>query len=606
MLVSCCRHVLRAVAQTLVMLAALVAMTANAAAPGAEAAPPTASSIQASCWAASTLSDALSGTGAPWLCGNRAYAIGAERVLLRFEIAQGHAQPLYLLSRRSAMEAVHLLAIDADGSERRASFAPRQFQNADEGGYFRVPLAEVTHQTRLLIVAFDKPTHRMVLEQAHLASTESPGGKPATRGLLLLAGLCGMMVMPLIFNLAFYRVLREPFVLWHSALVISLLLSILTTSELGPTLLDLPAMTLSWMATLVFGMTIAAGVLFTRSFVEPGCMSPGLRRALTCCAIAALALSAFHAAFPYVVRPVQSTLYTAAFGPILVIVLGAQIDALRRGSRAVRFQLVGWAPLLLVGLVRLVTGVLPGQTSNDAETLFHIGCFFEVLWTTLGVADRFMAMRHERDQAQTQAAVLGRLSVRDALTGLLNRRAIETRFEQFRADGYDTLAVLDLDHFKSINDQYGHGVGDAVLRATAEALQTDAHVQAFRVGGEEFVLLLRGDDGPALAERRRQAITTRVATAVPQLAQPVTASMGVIRLARSPNLDIRFQLCFDRADRQLYLAKGRGRNRASYAQAPAEGAHAATGASRPRPHGGKAVDATAATTASAQAPEQAG
>jgi len=63
--------------------------------------------------------------------------------------------------------------------------------------------------------------------------------------------------MPLVFNIAFYRVLREPFVLWHGALAVSLLLSSLVSSELAPVLLDLPAMTLSWMTTLVFGMTIA-------------------------------------------------------------------------------------------------------------------------------------------------------------------------------------------------------------------------------------------------------------------------------------------------------------------------------------------------------------
>lgn len=600
MLGSRCRQVLRVAVQTLLMLLALVPMAANAANAMAAA------TTQASCWAASTPLEMLASVARSeprWLCGNRAYTIDAERVLLRFEIAPGQTPPRYLLSRRSALEAIHLLAIDADGSERRASFAPGQLQNAKAGGYFSLPLAVVTDQTRLLIIAFDKPTHRMVLEQAHLASTDGTDGTdggPATRRLLLLAGLCGMLIMPLIFNMAFYHVLREPFVLWHGALAVALLLSSLVTSELGPALLDLPAMTLSWMTTLVFGMTIAAGVMFTRSFVEPGCMSPGLRRALTYCAVAALALSTFHAAFPYVARSVQSTLYTAAFGPILVIVLCSQIDALRRGSRAARFQVVGWAPLLLVGLVRLVTGVVPGLTSNDAETLFHIGCVFEVLSTTLGVADRFMTLRHERDQAQTEAAVLERLSVRDALTGLLNRRAIETRFGQFRANGYDTLAVLDLDHFKSINDQYGHGVGDAVLKATAEALRTDAQVQAFRLGGEEFVLLLRGDDGPALAERRRQAIPTRVAAAVPGLARPVTASMGVIRLARSPSLDTRFQPCFDRADRQLYLAKGSGRNRSSYAQEPADRPHPGAAASRSRQS-----DMSADATASAREPEPA-
>jgi len=554
--------VLRAAARFLLMLWALLPIMANAANPAAV------STLQASCWAAGPLSETIDDVArseSRWQCGNRHYTLDGERVLLRFEIDTGQPLPRHLLSRRSALQAVHLLAIDADGSLRRASFSPDQLQTARAGGYFELPLTDVTGQTRQLIVAFDRPTHQMVLEQAHLASADSA---PATRHLLLLAGLCGMLIMPLVFNIAFYRVLREPFVLWHAALAVSLLLSSLVTSELAPVLLDLPAMALSWMATLVFGMTIATGVMFTASFVEPEHMNPRLRRALPYCAITALALSAFHAAFPYVARPVQSLFYTAAFGPILLIVLWALVDALRRGSRAARFQAVGWAPLLLVGLIRLVTGLVPGLTSNDAETLFHIGCVFEVLSTAMGVADRLMSLKHQRDRARTEAALLERLSAHDALTGLLNRRAIETRFEEFRADGYDTLAVLDLDHFKSVNDRFGHGVGDAVLKAAAEALQPDAQVQAFRLGGEEFVLLLRGDDGLAQAERRRQAIPSRVATAVPQLERPVTASMGVIRLARAAHLDTRFQPCFDRADKLLYAAKGSGRNRSSFAPAP--------------------------------------
>ena len=405
---SRCRPALRAAARVLLMLWALLPIVASAANPTAV------STLQASCWAAGTLSETLEGVARSevrWRCGDRDYTLDDERVLLRFDIDPAQALPRHLLSRRSALQAVHLLAIDGDGSLRRASFSPGQLQTALAGGYFELPLSDVTRHTRQVIVAFDRPTHRMVLEQAHLASADSA---PATRHLLLLAGLCGMLMMPLVFNMAFYRVLREPFVLWHAALAVSLLLSSLLTSELAPVLLDLPAMTLSWMATLVFGMTIASGVMFTVSFVEPEHMRPGLRRALPYCAITALALSAFHAAFPYVARPVQSVLYTAAFGPILLIVLWTLVDALRRGSRAARFQAVGWAPLLVVGLIRLVTGVVPGLTSNDAETLFHIGCVFEVLSTAMGVADRFMTLKHQRDQAQTEAAVLERLAAQDA------------------------------------------------------------------------------------------------------------------------------------------------------------------------------------------------
>ncbi|PWK72713.1 diguanylate cyclase (GGDEF)-like protein [Aminobacter sp. AP02] len=195
--------------------------------------------------------------------------------------------------------------------------------------------------------------------------------------------------------------------------------------------------------------------------------------------------------------------------------------------------------------------------------LFYVGCVCEVLFTTLGVADRFMTIKRQRDSARFEADVLERLSERDALTGLLNRRAIEQNFEKYRAEGYRTLAVLDLDHFKAINDVHGHAVGDAVLKAVAAALQADPQVHAFRLGGEEFVLLVRGENAQAQAERRRQATPAIVANAIPGLGRPVTASMGMTEA--SSNADARFAELYERADRLLYNAELAGRNRTKIA-----------------------------------------
>src|SRR5690606_16786960 len=119
--------------------------------------------------------------------------------------------------------------------------------------------------------------------------------------------------------------------------------------------------------------------------------------------------------------------------PVLLVYLAALVDALRKGSRAARFQAVGWTPLVAVCLVRLVSGLVPSIPNTDAMLLFYAGCVVEVLATTLGVADRFMIIRDQRDFARTEARVLERLSERDALTGLMNRRVIEDRFGRLRA-----------------------------------------------------------------------------------------------------------------------------------------------------------------------------
>lgn len=524
--------------------------------------------IRSSCWTSGSLSEDLSTvvhSSGRWTCGDRSYSLEGERTLLRFEVGPTDVLPQYFFSRRSALAAVHLLAIDRDGAMRQTSLPAGELPSALRGGYFKAPLPDVTRDTVQVVVAIDLPSHQMTLERAYLSPSDITLGPDLMRSLIILAILAGMLSMPLIFNAAFYRILREPFVLWHSMLTISLLLTILVSSGLAAILFDPPAMTLSWMTTVIFGFTVASGAMFTHSFIEPGRLHPLLRRALLWCAIWAMFLSTSHAAFPFVGRSFQSTAYTAAFAPVVVIFILSVADALRRGSRAARFQAVGYIPVIMVGLVRLVTGVVPGLESNDAMLLFYVGCVCEVLFTTLGVADRFMTIKRQRDSARFEADMLERLSERDALTGLLNRRAIEQNFERFRAEGYRTLAVLDLDHFKAINDVHGHVVGDAVLKAVAEALQADPQVHAFRLGGEEFVLLVRGEDAQLHAERRRQAIPAVVANTVPGLGRPVTASMGMTDAL--PNADMEFAKLYEQADRLLYNAKLAGRNRTQTALA---------------------------------------
>ena len=145
--------------------------------------------------------------------------------------------------------------------------------------------------------------------------------------------------------------------------------------------------------------------------------------------------SVLHAAFPFALRPVQSDAVLPGLRPGAGDFMWVLVDSLRRGSRAARYQAVGWGPLTVVCIVRLVSGLIPSITSDDAMTLFYAGCVVEVLATTLGVADRFMAMKDERNRARLEARVLGRLSERDPLTGLMNRRAIEDASARCTAKG---------------------------------------------------------------------------------------------------------------------------------------------------------------------------
>lgn len=161
------------------------------------------------------------------------------------------------------------------------------------------------------------------------------------------------------------------------------------------------------------------------------------------------------------------------------------------------------------------------------------------------------------------------LSERDALTGLPNRRAFEARALQeldraSRAGETPLLLMVDLDHFKGINDRYGHGAGDAVLRAVAQALQAAVRPMdtVARLGGEEFGVLLPNVT-PArahlLAERLRATVARDPVVLPDGMRLPVSASLGGALAA--PWVRTTLAHWMERADRQLYEAKRAGRDR---------------------------------------------
>lgn len=161
----------------------------------------------------------------------------------------------------------------------------------------------------------------------------------------------------------------------------------------------------------------------------------------------------------------------------------------------------------------------------------------------------------------------------DLLSGLLNRRGFETGLEAAfvaRAPGTPAALILcDIDRFKSINDRYGHAVGDRVIRHFADCLSGAAEGQhaVGRIGGEEFALLLENADAVTarlLAEGIRIAFSTTTALGLPDGMQ-VTASFGIAEVTAGETTGDLFR----RADQALYLAKNSGRDCVRIAPCPA-------------------------------------
>ncbi|WP_293857719.1 GGDEF domain-containing protein [Steroidobacter sp.] len=179
---------------------------------------------------------------------------------------------------------------------------------------------------------------------------------------------------------------------------------------------------------------------------------------------------------------------------------------------------------------------------------------------------RIVELEAEAKRLHSQLQDEQRLSTIDALTKIPNRLAYEKRIDEelnrWRRFGQPIcLAVWDVDHFKTINDSYGHRAGDRVLRAVAECFAGKVRSTDFvaRYGGEEFVMILPGtqlDDAARFSERLRASIA-EIGFHFRGAPVSITVSSGVTAL----RADDTAEAVFDRADKAMYRAKESGRNR---------------------------------------------
>ena len=227
----------------------------------------------------------------------------------------------------------------------------------------------------------------------------------------------------------------------------------------------------------------------------------------------------------------------------------------------------------------------PSQRGGEPfhlELLHFMILMIVLLWMSLlgsYVAALRTRLTMKKDALATALARLKELASHDELTGLHNRRHLMEMLEkqQDRAKRHNepfAVGILDLDHFKRINDQHGHGVGDEVLRQFAERMRSQLRRMDVigrgevdstfgRYGGEEFLLLLpyaEIDSAVACIERLRAALHARpFATSVGAL--PITFSAGVAHHRADESLDA----VLKRADDALYRAKDAGRDRVEFA-----------------------------------------
>lgn len=233
------------------------------------------------------------------------------------------------------------------------------------------------------------------------------------------------------------------------------------------------------------------------------------------------------------------------------------------GSGIVFHRVVGYPVGFLIKNLRDISKDLTKQELIKKLTRDEIGELTDALNGLLG-------------RVREYQSELVRLANTDGLTGILNRRTFFAR-AQGLLDRYEEgvyFIQIDLDHFKNVNDTYGHGVGDQVLELVGRLLQGSVRIVGERepdlvgrLGGEEFGIFLRTNnlqEAHSVAERLRATLqSTEVETGAEILT--VTGSFGVAEKIRGETLDE----LYHRADQACYQAKDRGRNQVVVATVPA-------------------------------------
>ncbi|MGL4314211.1 MAG: diguanylate cyclase domain-containing protein [Sphingomonas sp.] len=376
----------------------------------------------------------------------------------------------------------------------------------------------------------------------------------------IYAGFAGLGIALILHHLALWTAMRHRFQLAYCLMVVMLMGFAFSSSGvmvwLMPWIDNNDRMRFNY-ATM--GLAAATALVFARTFFEERVFSGWIDKATIAIAVTVVVTSCLYAGL----APWHMTLLDRSFALSYIALIGfVPVFLVRawlvRSNYLWIFALAWAAPVLFAGLrVANNLDLLGWNFWIDNSTLLSMAA--EALISSVGIAYRIRLLGRERDEARAQELAARALADIDPLTGLLNRRAFLHR--AIGRPGAQTLLILDIDHFKAVNETIGHDGGDEVLRLVARTLRGAAPANALvaRIGGEEFAVVAppeSGIDGEKLLTRlRAQRMPYDLG---------VTASIGGCTGALSS--EVEWKRLYHQADLALYQAKAEGRDRARYAR----------------------------------------
>lgn len=424
---------------------------------------------------------------------------------------------------------------------------------------FRLPI-RAAPLDRLLFRVDGAGNARGVLLDLRLSDA---GSSAAANTLLaaVYAGFGGLAVALLLYNLALWAAMRHRFQLVYCAMVLALVVYAFSTS--GALAWAWPDVDQLWRIRLnyiVLGCALAAALHFARTFFDARIFTPLVDRLMAVATLLAGSSGGVFALFAGTDMARADLVYSCMFVASLAAVPPLLLGAWRRERTFFWLFAIAWAgPLAFAGArVLAALHVIPSSFWLDNSTVLAMGA--EALLSNLAIAYRVHLLGRERDEARAREAAAQLLADADPLTGLANRRAFLSA--AIGRAGPQVLHIVDIDHFKQVNETLGHDGGDEVLRRFARELRAAAPRGSLvaRFGGEEFALVT-----DAAQPLDVEALLARFRAARMPFDLTVTASLGACEGPLGDEGD--WKRLYRDADRALYEAKAAGRDRARRAVA---------------------------------------
>lgn len=505
-------------------------------------------------------------------CRPEALNVAAKHIWIRADLSKLDELPqdAIVRTRLSHHGAITVRAEFSDGHEQTTTYSLTDLRNrwrAPNQVGFPISDAEGNAPQRIYIGiegSWDP------LKWRHVSLMSQAADEAAHhRNMMLSALFIGLMLTPLLMDVIFFTILRRRFVLYHAGMVAAAVVYITTRTGVGFELFPwLDILTRSMINYSILTIAILCSALLARAMTDAENVNPILGRLLV--AFGALPMFVTMALFFFIPDTsfVGPQLYYASFIPMLaLLILNLSVGSLK-GDRNAQLQLLGWLPLILFAVAR----VLHGLGLIHDNLLLSKGMFpalmCEMAMTCLLVTEKVISIRRDRDRAIGIETELRRRISTDDLTGLLNRRSFVEHYDQVVSASLGErstacLLVLDIDHFKAVNDKHGHLAGDAALKQVANTIASFSTRRdaVSRVGGEEFAMLMvegRMSEAIYRAERVRAAIEGLTLNGAAKDVKHLTISIGIVKV--DGNADASFESYFNAADKALYAAKDAGRN----------------------------------------------